>query len=156
MPRFSLQENISNTEMKRRIKAEIEVEMLQTKAPRLMAAIDVIEAMMGLEFRHRGDHRDGTIMFVSGETEVFVRRDWDYPGVAYHACLWSDARRPCKRISSARQLHRAVRRMLAAHEFRKHAGTRLALAQALHHRLGAAAEVGRLGVDLVRVCLKWV
>jgi hypothetical protein len=154
MHRFALKDNISHREMRRRIRAELDIERLYTKAPRLLAAINIFDTMMGLDFRHRGDDKDGTIKFISSEAEVLVRRDWDYPGVAYHVCLWSDDRRPFARINSARQLKQAVRRMLAEHEFHKHAS--LALAQALHHRLGDVAGVRILGVDLVQECLKWV
>jgi hypothetical protein len=154
MPRFALEENISNTEIQHRVKAELEVELLQTKAPRLLAAIDVVETMIGLGFRHTGNHRDSTFMFDSGEFEVFVRRDWAYAGVAYHVCLWSDAGRPYERIGSARRLKRAVRSLIAAHEFRSHAAP--TLAQALHHRLGAAAAIRVLGPDGLRMCLVWV
>lgn len=154
MPRFTLEENITNAEIQHRIKAELDVELLQTKAPRLLAAIDVIETMTRLGFCLKGNHRDMTFMFVSGESDVYVRRDWAYPGVAYHVCLWSDAEEPCKRISSARQLKRAVRSLVAAHEFRR--GATVALTQALHHRLGAAAVIRVLGADGVAMCLAFL
>ena len=146
MPRFALEEHVTDAEMQRRLKAELDVELLQTRAPRLLAAIDVIETMMGLGFGHRGNHRDGTFIFVSGESEVFIRRDWAYAGVAYHVCLDAD----CRRISSARQLRRAVRGLV----FRR--GATVALTQALHHRLGAAAAIRVLGADCVGLCLAWV
>ena len=153
--RFTL-ETVDDQEAQRRIERELALEMMQA-APMLLKTIDVIEGMAALGFAHTGNLRDGTLTFFSAgndSAEIYLRRDWHYAGVRYLVCCWNaEGRRPCRRVASLPQLRRAVRTLVAVFRFRKNAWRRLAVAEALHPRLGQDALVRVLGLDMMRMCL---
>lgn len=126
MPRGFELERISDEEARRRIRRELDLELLQTRA--LLKTIDVIEAMSTtLGFAHTGNLRDGTLVFESDGAQFFIRRDWAYAGVRYAVCCWSAEGRPCRRVATLRRLVGAVRAL----RFRTEAWRRLEIDKAL-------------------------
>jgi hypothetical protein len=160
MQSFLLETTLSQVEIARRQAKQSKLERLSS-SPCLTKLIDVILTLLKVQFKHVKDHDDSTLMFVSGETEIFVRRDWAYAGVAYHVCCWSAEGRPSMRIANPRQLRWALKELIEIQARRKAAkefdqSIRLAFAGALHPRIGADSWARLIGCDGVRMCLGWV